>query len=1565
MIKPNWNTFKAKFHDNFGTSFEWFCYFLFCRQYKKHYGVFRYTNQKAIETELISYEDEVIGWQAKFYETKLSDNKKSLLKTIRDVKATYPTITKLLIYTNQEWGQGQLTTRKSIPLTEIENKAIELNLKLEWNTKSFFESPFVTCENEHISRYIFSLDKSIFDFVITQKAHAKNLLLNINCSINFNNQVIEISRKEILEKLKIESKKIAILSGAAGVGKTATIKSFYNSQSQTPFYLFKATEFAITSIEHFFTNCSLQDFIDFHSNDDFKIIVVDSSEGLLDLKNKEPFKEFFSSIRDNGWKIIFTVRFNFLQDLILEFIDNFEVEPQNLEVQNLKLQALKQYSTKYKFNLPENEKLIELIKNPFYLNEFLKFYKDGEKLDYVSFKNKLWNKIIKRGKPEREQCFLQIVREKSEKMQFFIDPICNAEILNNELLHDEILGHEDSGYFIVHDIYEEWALEKIIDREFVNKDPNLVSFFNKLGSSLSMRRSFRNWVSEKLLLEDNKIKSFIESVIENNTVEPFWKDSVLISVLLSKYSDTFFKIFKEELLHDKLKMLRKTRNLLLIACREINTHLMKNVDSNYSFFTSPYTLTKPSGPGWKSFIKFVYDNSEKIEHKNLNFILKIVHDWNKNTKKGKTTKYSSLLALKYYETCMDNDPNFSSEKKNEILETIVNGSSEIKSELREIFLQVQKNKWKQRGDKYYDLSKLILTSYSGIDFCKILPNHALKLADLFWINTLTRTSSYDPSPYDREAPFGIDRIDSNYYPASSFQTPVYWLLQFSLKETIDFILEFVNKSVNFFVKHNFSKPTSIGISRISKVEIYTNNKQSQYVNCNLWGAYRGIKINSYIFQSIHMALEKFLLEVGKNADPKILQNWLKYLLMHTISASITAVVTSIVLAFPEKTFSVAKILFKTKEFFLFDTWRITEEKLNLETYIAINSNLKDSKFHNDERLQSLKNRHRKISLENQFLYYQVITKTGQKTAEERQQVLWKIIDEYNNKLPNESHETTEDKTWQMYLTRMDARRTKITSETKGGNIIISFQPKVKPKLKEFSEEPAKRISKATKYIELNLWVNYKINNDSKYKEYSKYEKDATLVLRTMKEIISQKPPSSVLENPFYVFDRHNLAKISSILLKHNFQELSYADREFCKNIILVVASSPLYPNYSFQTGDGVEIAISTLPLILRKFPKEKANVKRIFLLALLDLRFKDGNAGFSIYFTRAIQDFWHIDFVNAQSLLFGFLFFKPKYDSLGKKIIRKLGFNHEPASLESELREMFVNSNKAELYNFYENKIVYSNLKGFCELDLSTLLTAFQLISAKKCKTEAQLIAKSIISVFAKKLNTDQSVEEITYTSRFLIELVDFVLHSQEDDIEKYLLSFLDGLTNFEELAELFQEFIRAEDKAKTYTNFWKAWYFFKRKVIEACQDKNRNLHIDPMVESYLFARTMWEKFSTDWHVFKVEKRAFFKEILKEIGFHPSVLFSISKLLSGIGAIYLDYGVDWIYTMLSKNENLKTTKLPRDTIYYLESFVKKYISNNQTNIRIEKSLKIQVVFILDFLVEKGSEIGYLAREKIL
>lgn len=137
------------------------------------------------------------------------------------------------------------------------------------------------------------------------------------------------------------------------------------------------------------------------------------------------------------------------------------------------------------------------------------------------------------------------------------------------------------------------------------------------------------------------------------------------------------------------------------------------------------------------------------------------------------------------------------------------------------------------------------------------------------------------------------------------------------------------------------------------------------------------------------------------------------------------------------------------------------------------------------------------------------------------------------------------------------------------------------------------------------------------------------------------------------------------------------------------------------------------------------------------------------------------------------------------------------------------------------------------------------------------------------------------------------------------------------------------------------------------------------IINSYLFAGISWKKEAREWRTFKESDKRFFNKITENIGHCPSVLFSISKLLNGIGSIYLNDGIFWISKMLKVNENLWSDNLDGNTVYYLENLAKKYAYTNRERIKKTNQLKQEFLVILNFLIEKESVVGYLLRENIL
>jgi len=244
MIKPDWEIFSAKFSSNKELIFEWFSYLLFCREFNLPKGWFGFKNQSGIEKNPIKYNGEIIGFQSKFYSTSLSTHKDELIETLNKVKRDYPELTKLLFYTNQIWSQAHNNIEKKMTppqaLVDIENKAKELGISLEWKEASFFESEFVCLEHDDLSKYFFTEQAQHgwqrFDDWSNTKAeieaeyyfddnvkvispnHQQNNELNVVDGIN-----------EIRQKLSSTGTSVRLI-GLSGVGKTRFAQALFDER---------------------------------------------------------------------------------------------------------------------------------------------------------------------------------------------------------------------------------------------------------------------------------------------------------------------------------------------------------------------------------------------------------------------------------------------------------------------------------------------------------------------------------------------------------------------------------------------------------------------------------------------------------------------------------------------------------------------------------------------------------------------------------------------------------------------------------------------------------------------------------------------------------------------------------------------------------------------------------------------------------------------------------------------------------------------------------------------------------------------------------------------------------------------------------------------------------------------------------------------------------------------------------------------------------------------------------------------------------------------------------------
>jgi len=728
--------------------------------------------------------------------------------------------------------------------------------------------------------------------------------------------------------------------------------------------------------------------------------------------------------------------------------------------------------------------------------------------------------------------------------------------------------------------------------------------------------------------------------------------------------------------------------------------------------------------------------------------------------------------------------------------------------------------------------------------------------------------------------------------------------------------------------------------------------------------YRGLQGSTDLLESIHMALEKWLLENAKSTSIEILESWCIYLIRNSKSASITAVITSVVLAQPYKLFNIAKILFQTKEFFLYDTNRYLFDEQDAKGLYSIGYGLNfKHNIYQDERIKTCEDTHRKFSLEHIALQYQLfrIKEESDDDAGERQKIIWEIFDKYYKELPNKSKETKSDKTWKLYLARMDRRKMSPEVEEKEGKVLIKFNPKIDPELKKYSEGFLQKISNEMEYTSLKLWAIYRFEkNEEKSKQYQQYENNPQLVITETKEILEGLKKKD--KDNFFLFNHSIPAYACSALMRDFFDKLNSKEREFCKKVIIDFVSIPLKTeNYHYQASDGTEPSIIILPLLIVHFPNVKEEVKSLLLLLLFN-PWRE----ISTYAVRGIlQDLWKINFEDAHSIFLGYLKLALKYDKLREKI-RKENINKNIYKIsELQVVECFVKKYKNELKRIVLNRITYDELGNLQKLDLKTLNTAFELLPLKTENGDHKKFLNIIFPIFSKKPLIDDDRTDYSLKNRFLEKFAYFILTSKKKEIEIYLKPFVENFSNSRDMADFFQEFISVEHKLNQYEKFWIVWNIFYDKIVDLCKDNRSRYYVNEIIHNYLLAWKHWEEDVKEWHTLREKDKFFYKQASQDMGHCPAVLYSISKVLNDIGSNFLEDGIFWVSDILQKNKNLFSEELETNTIFYIENIVRRYILTNRQKIKKILKIKKDIVTILNFLVERGSVTGYLLREDIL
>ena len=1552
----DWAQFNVKNEGKEYAAFEEMIYLLFCEKYDRKEGIFGYFNQRGIEKEPIKVNDDCIGFQAKFYKTKLSAHTSDLKESIRCAKRDYPDLSKIEFYINKEYGQGRINANnKPIEQDKVENYAKKKGIKIDWYLKGQLDVILFQPENQRIHDKFFGKEKSFLDYIEELTIYSNSLFENIKDNLTIGEKVIKINRDSYINEIdeKISENDCLLINGNPGCGKSALAKEFLK-QKDCPILMFKPDDFDVDNIQFFFNrfNLSLNDFREFFNDFDEKFILIDSAEFIGTLKNQIVINEFLKLMIQDSWKIIFTSRINYSNSLKLNLKVNFNFKVDEINLKELSIEELSKLFEENKLRLPNNFKFKNSLQNLFYLNAYLSNIDNIDLDNENEIKDVLWDLIIKKSHYEygnipnkREECFLKFIEKRSINPYFKFDINSNCQEILNDFQREGIISNISDRYYFCHDIYEDWGMDRIINKTFNESTEDYGIFFKQINDSIKFKVGYRKWLLYHLNNNYDRIVEFLDFVILDGQCEESWIDETLFAVVISNKFELFLKKYKFQILNDEYILKR--------ILYWLQTIFRKESDSEFSKLIKEHTnniIYIPYGVYWSIFISFLYDNLEKWNKSQMEIIVPYLLKWNQYYSEGDTTRKSSLIGLKFYEILEENEYYNEDKLKDSCITIILLGSKEIKNELEEILNKIILNNWKKRQNPYYMLSTRILGMENCMNICEILLEEILKLANLFWIDN--DESEYYFSEYEES--FLIDKNNTwGYFYASPFETPILYLLMYNSEKTVDFIINFVNTSI---VHHVENYPTeNDDFYRINEIELEIDGmKHKQYISNSLWQCYRGSGSPAIptLLKILHMALEKFLLKECENKNFDGVEKILKEILIKSKSASLTAVVTSIVLAYPDNFFEIALILFKTLDLFMYDNvrWIQESEARSLCTIAPINR-----RFLVQERLDTCNQKFRKMNMEGLIVNYQFNRNENisEEISKYRVESIQKLFDIHLEELNSKNFTQQELFNYRRLLSRIDRRNLKPIVQENSEGIQITFENiNLDEDLKEDSENFFKEFNEVFKYVDLTNWADAKINNKPIPENLLKYEDDINNVLDELNQFITDLNEDKLKLN---IFVDNLPVMVSSCLLKFYSDLLKDDDKELCKNIIIENIRVPLFDeHYFYQVSHRLDIGVNALVYLFDLYPNDRLDL----MVSLLLILFNDAKIDVTNYFSSfsiiALRKLYvqHPNCVN--NILCCYSEFKHDFDDIYGKIIKE-NRNSNINNLFALAVEKFLDKYEMELEH-----ITDYNEFNFESLNLISANVIFQTIPENSNDELHLELFKFVFQLFANDLfDNDSQLDSSKYYFVRYVFLMRFcnVTLMNKSHLKEYISPFLNQFRINEGAYELFNSF-GSVVRNDVIVEFWDIWWMFLEKILENHENIGE-YYLKKVLTKFVINYQIENDFELSEDIVEIEKQ-FYRRVCKELGEYEFILNSISKIV--IEKKFILAGLTWIKIILDKKE---FNNIEEGTISNLEHFVKKYVSLNSENIMGDIKIQNDLSLILDFLIKNGSNDAFRLNEWLL
>jgi SpoVK/Ycf46/Vps4 family AAA+-type ATPase len=1369
-----------------------------------------------------------------------------------------------------------------------------------------------------------------------------------------------LDRKEVINRFQeqFDCNKLMIITGSAGVGKSVLAKIVISKLKKENYFplAFKSDFFVNDSIKSAFEHIenSLMDIFKNLGQYQQVVILIDSFEKLLEVTTHDALNEFLRICKKfKSIKVLVTCRTHAYQQLIFHFHNDFPSYAA-FEIPGLSDNELLRVEDQYPLlkNITGKQSIKKILKRPFYLNLIVlnsQIFQNEKDITESEFREIIWREVISKNNSDREKAFEQIAVARATAMTLYARCEDIQGDIISQLYNDGIIKIEEKlgeSYAPAHDIYEDIALIRFIERIF-QQQLGIADFFEQCGKEPSKRRAFRLWLNDSLFSIEHSVNSFALQVLRSDDVKQYWKDEVIIAILRSPYCQNFFDLNEEILQEDDFSLFLTFIHLLRTTCQGPDIEALKlsaTTENNWFYLT-------PVGGGWEAVIRFIRKHYQKLSNFKNVIVALLVVDWAKKirptmkmppeTDAAANILISLLDEIKERYRRREND-SFASEYFEKAIQLLFNLSSVLTEEVEQLVKEAidydESENWEMRAF-YKTILRNVLSLFASHELCKELPDLVCEAAKKIWIKSgQTNAASYDTCRWDMEDDFGLTNdFDDRVFPAGIYKTPLLFLLKYHPLKALNLIVDILNHATEVYAKSRRGQRTGI-----IEVEIETNDGDiiKQKGNKVLWAIYRGVvESTPYLLQSLLMTLESWLFEwckVNEEQASQLIENTYHFLLTKSTTVATTAVLASAALAYPDKIGKNAFPIIKVKEFF---SWDIRRYVGDLNSPAPKDS---DIPFAQQERIESNRLPHRRFHLE----YLVILLQTRGYWNDVN-----RILDEMNEQVDND------DTDWRLKLERMDFRNFQPDSSIElPEENMIALKPTISDDLKAIVDEGKHEFEQTNKAAHIFTWDRKAYENEpGTKKSFEKWME----VYDSFKEIKIDRNNTTILRlfgNPIY---------LAALGLRDFYPELDSKQKEWCFEIVLnligeVIEGKMHSPNVS-PSAMYLKPAIETLPLILSFEVNGELRyaTKAMIFLSLLHLNDHE----IEYLFETFRNSLWDIDCQFAEACFAGLI----EYSKLDKTKV----YLHLTEDEEKKFLKEFSKKKDVLLSTVIKEK-VKPDIRNL-SFDTSShryLVFAALILPYETVKPLHLEYTQSVFQLFSVKISENMKGHNfLAYQKSFRIFLknkVGFLLKQPEGVAKKTFSKILNNVfysephfsnrKPLEYISSLFQNIISEVDgKNSLSKNMWYLWDVLEEKI----RKSNKQFFISSL---FLFSR-WWKQDAEHWPPLE-NKKEYFKRLIAELGYLD--IASVIRLLSGIGTkTLLPDGINWLRIALDKNSSPEKVLNNRNTFFYCEKLVQKIYYKYLREVKTNRELCQNLIFLLDKMIQFGSSIAYQIREQVI